>query len=250
MDIDCLDEKKDDIKESEWQKLELEGDADDKEGASSIASGLAGLGLGALGALDISFATRKTKDGKIRVRVHTSSGSSASPSSPSASSPASQPRPSASAATTSTSDKASSTSVTDVADDKTQPSATDASSSADKPQSMLTPLAISYADSDPLGPFLGIPDSSSPSPSSPSFVPPASVSANAGSFDLGLSPMDMEMGLGMGMGLGLGLDAPFELAATTQKRVIDGAERKRVRIALCGMPSAGGEGGEWEVEIR
>lgn len=51
MDIDCLDEKKDDIKESEWQKLELEGDADDKEGASSIASGLAGLGLGALGAL-------------------------------------------------------------------------------------------------------------------------------------------------------------------------------------------------------
>lgn len=64
---------------SEWHKLEL--DADDKE-SSLLASSLAGLGLGALGALDISFATRKTEDGKIRVRLHTSSGTSVSPSSP------------------------------------------------------------------------------------------------------------------------------------------------------------------------
>ena len=58
MDIDYGNIRNSD-EQSEWKKLELGLEGSD----------LGGLGLGSL---DVSFATSRTKDGKIRVRIHSS----------------------------------------------------------------------------------------------------------------------------------------------------------------------------------
>ena len=179
--------------EPEWKKLELglEGGED-----------LAGLGLGAL---DISFATRRTKDGKIRVKVH--------------SSPSSSPTSSTSVPNLKTEDH--SPTLDALSDQSLMPfslpspaqsqSNTPPASSSDE-NGMINPLALSFVDSDPLGPFLG------------------AGSSPTGAFELG---------------------APFDFAGTGPG--ITGGqtgERRRVRIALRSLPQAGGEGGEWEVEMR
>lgn len=170
----------------EWKKLELGLD-----GTNDM--GLKDLGLGAL---DISFATRRTKDGKIRVRVHS----------------APSPSPAASSAPLSA---APSSLLPPHIDSALLPP----SPNTDKDST--NPLALSYVDADPLGPFLGA--GSSPSPPSAPFGATHSLSSAFAS------------------------GAPW--AASTSASEPSG-ETRRVRIALRGLPQPGGEGGEWEIEVR
>ncbi|KAH8103172.1 hypothetical protein DFH11DRAFT_1773853 [Phellopilus nigrolimitatus] len=181
MDVDCQSQDSDEG--GAWKKLEFEGE-------NSL--GLGGLGLGAL---DISFDTRRTKDGKILVRVHPSSQSSLAPDSSS-----DGPLPIADPSETKEEFSFSPLSFT--------PSA----NAPPSPDYNSNPLSLSFIDSDPLGPFLGV--GSSPTP-----------------FILQESPLDFSSNM----------SAP---------QPIKGATRRRVRIALKGLPHPGGEGGEWEVEVQ
>ncbi|KAL5487459.1 hypothetical protein ACEPAI_5567 [Sanghuangporus weigelae] len=192
MDIDYGNVHRTEEEEPEWKKLELglEGDED-----------FAGLGLGAL---DISFTTRRTKDGKIRVRVHSS------PSTSSESVPQLKTEDSSPGLDTLTDQTLMPFSLPSPARSQSfSPSA----SSLDE-NGIVNPLALSFVDSDPLGPFLG------------------AGSSPTGAFELGTS---------------------FDFAGTGSDSGLPGTqsgERRRVRIALRSLPQSGGEGGEWEVEVR
>ncbi|KAH8103173.1 hypothetical protein DFH11DRAFT_1657120 [Phellopilus nigrolimitatus] len=191
VDMDVDSQNQDSNEEGTWKKLEFEGENN---------LGLGGLGLGAL---DISFDTRRTKDGKIRVRVHSSSQLSLEPASPSLGP---------------TADGSHSTSVsTSVVDSLaidgessfsglSFPSRNEASSSLD---SDVDPFSLSLIDSDPLGPFFG-----AGTPSAPGVQG---------------SPFDF-----------------YHVPTQTNKETT----RRRVRIALKGLPQPGSEGGEWEVVVR
>ncbi|KAL5529832.1 hypothetical protein ACEPAF_6089 [Sanghuangporus sanghuang] len=204
MDVDYANMHNAKEEEPEWQKLEL--GLDGGEGM-----GIAGLGLGSL---DISFATTRTKDGKFRVRVHSSASSSASalvnPSKPETISP--------------TPDDLANTMHTGLSASLPSP-AQSHSSSTPEIDTNVNPLAFSFVDADPLGPFLG-----------------------AGSSPTGTATFE--------------LGAPFDLAGSNAdpRQLISGfsgfeagmraGERRRVRIALRSLPQQGGEGGEWEIEVR
>ncbi|EJD01760.1 uncharacterized protein FOMMEDRAFT_169806 [Fomitiporia mediterranea MF3/22] len=185
--------------DEEWKKLEL-----GLEGANDM--GLSGLGLGAL---DISFATRRTRDGKIRVRVHSSPSTSSQSSS-------SEPMPQSNTeqATLSVNDQSN----TALSLPSPPQSETDAVS---HPDGLVNPLAMSFVDTDPLGPFLG----AGSSPTGAFFEYP-----NQNNFTL---PSDIS-----GADIVNGTDG------------LRAGERRRVRIALRSFPQPGGEGGEWEVEVR
>lgn len=196
MDVDYNNVHKSEEQEPEWKKLELglEGDED-----------LAGLGLGAL---DISFATRRTKDGKIRVKVHSSPSTTSSTSS--------EPVPHLKT-------EDDSPGLDALSDQALMPLAllSPAQSQSHSPSAssldekdIMNPLALSFVDSDPLGPFLG------------------AGSSPTAAFELG---------------------TPFDFAGTGSDSGFSGShsgERRRVRIALRSLPQPGGEGGEWEVEVR
>ncbi|KAL5487458.1 hypothetical protein ACEPAI_5566 [Sanghuangporus weigelae] len=204
MDVDYASMHDAKEEEPEWQKLEL--GLDGGEGM-----GIAGLGLGSL---DISFATTRTKDGKFRVRVHSSASSSASalvsPSKPETISP--------------TPDDLANTMHTGLSASLPSP-AQSHSASTPEVDTNVNPLAFSFVDADPLGPFLG-----------------------AGSSPTGTATFE--------------LGAPFDLAGSNAdpRQLISGfsgfeagmrtGERRRVRIALRSLPQQGGEGGEWEIEVR
>lgn len=252
--------------EGEWRKLEFEGE-----------EGRGLFGSTGLGALDISFVTRRTRDGKIRVRVHSS-------------------------ATVSKDDKTGtdppmSFSTFNRDGNRGKRDMTMEKMIADAASDLATnPLSLSYVDADPLGPFLGA--SSLPSPvdavdgSKPSEGRISSSSLSASSFSdsnndikrgTGIGLMDsafthdfpgvsLENGHGYGFGFGgigdfsssnsLGYtgygsymdynsSVPIQQQQQQQgKPQTDGEERKRVRIALKSLPSVGGEGGEWEVEVQ
>ena len=187
MDVDYGNIRNGD-EEPEWTKLELGLEGND----------LGGLGLGAL---DVSFATSRTKDGKIRVRVHSSPSSSVSE------------RQMKSKDASSVDDLTDSALMAFSLPSPAQSSSPPASS----PGSGMNPLSLSLVDTDPLGPFLG------------------AGSSPTGVFELG-SAFDFS-----GSG------------STGTESVLDGSktgERRRVRIALRSLPQQGGEGGEWEVEVR
>ncbi|OCB91988.1 hypothetical protein A7U60_g696 [Sanghuangporus baumii] len=196
MDVDYGDLHKTEEEEPEWKKLELGLEGDDD---------LAGLGLGAL---DISFATRRMKDGKIRVRVHSSPSTSSSTSSESV--PQLKTEDSSPDLETLTDQTLMPFSLPSPAQSQSySPSA----SSLDE-NGIVNPLSLSFVDSDPLGPFLG------------------AGSSPTGAFELG---------------------TPFDFAGTGSDSGLSGTqsgERRRVRIALRSLPQSGGEGGEWEVEVR
>ena len=203
MDID-IDSKEE---EPEWHKLELGLDGND-------VGGLAGLG-----SLDISFSTSRTKDGKFRVRVHSSSPTSAL-SQPEHISPV-------------TPDDLSSTAVSLPSPAQSHTGSTPELSPNN---ASINPLAFSFVDADPLGPFLGA--GSSPT--------------NMGSFELG-APFDLALASSSSSGssptaeqLISGLSG-FQVPAGAGLRT---GERRRVRIALRSLPQQGGEGGEWEIEVR
>ncbi|EJD01758.1 uncharacterized protein FOMMEDRAFT_22103 [Fomitiporia mediterranea MF3/22] len=182
----------------EWKKLELGLD-----GAEDM--GLSGLGLGAL---DVSFSTRKTKDGKIRVRVH--SPPSASSQTPASLESVSQMKMEQSTPTVD--DLVDPSSLMSFSLPSPANSQSSPSTSVSSPHEGPNPLSLSYVDADPLGPFLG-----------------AGASPTA-AFDLG---------------------SPFDFSSSSSG-LIGGqsGERRRVRIALRSLPQPGGEGGEWEVEVR
>ena len=63
------------------------------------------------------------------------------------------------------------------------------------------------------------------------------------------SPMSIPMSMGeFSSPVGLGQHAMFRLESDFDTPPVGG--KRRVRIALKSMPTAGGEGGEWEVEVR
>lgn len=61
---------------------------------------------------------------------------------------------------------------------------------------------------------------------------------------------DEDMSLGWGMpGSSYGSQQPSRFGSPVSSEWSAPASKKRVRIALKNMPAAGGEGGEWEVEV-
>lgn len=102
--------------------------------------------------------------------------------------------------------------------------------------------------------------SSSPSPSSSSYeefapwnVPlPSSFSPPRQPAFAAPSQMDADPFFGVGMSsadLAYGFDPSMLMGAPTHSEVDTAFGRRRVRIALKSMPTVGGEGGEWEVEL-
>ncbi|THH10111.1 hypothetical protein EW145_g1557 [Phellinidium pouzarii] len=126
MEVDCQSDE-----ETAWKKLEIEGEHE---------LGLGGFGLGAL---DISFDTRRTKDGKIRVRVH-------SPASSAALSPSPESRADGNALTLPSPETIelpfSSLSFPHQPDSPAVPACVYGSN----------PLSFSFADTNPLGQYLGM----------------------------------------------------------------------------------------------
>jgi len=171
--------------------------------------------VGALGGLDISFDTMPSDNGKIRVRIHPSSSASSRAASPGASSSDSK------------SDTSSSPSLAMWAE--RQPSL-EASFSSHSPGS----TSSSFSNPPPLSPdgdpFLGI-----------------GASDYSTSYFSGVSPMFGEMDKLLSADYGQLSD----LSYGSEYSVGDCAPagKRRVKIALKSMPSVGGEGGEWEVQL-
>lgn len=87
--------------------------------------------------------------------------------------------------------------------------------------------------------------------------PPASSSSDRDPFlganaAFGLSsPMSVPMPMGdFSSPVGLSQHTMFSLGSEFAAPAAPSPRKRRVRIALKSMPAAGGEGGEWEVEVR
>lgn len=164
--------------ESAWKKLEFESEELD------------------LGSLEISFNTEQTKDGKVRIRIHSN-----------------------------------------------------LSESKDEPRSPT--LVGSPAES--LGFPLGLPSPASDA-SFPSFSFQSHDVTNADipAADLHANPFSAQYSQVEPLAHFLGMSpSPFDLSASgCHPAHIEASSRRRVRIALKSLPQAGGDGGEWEVEVR
>ncbi|TFK44907.1 hypothetical protein BDQ12DRAFT_621381 [Crucibulum laeve] len=182
-------------------------------------SGVDSNEFGGLGGLDISFDASPSDDGKIRVRIHPSSSASSRATSPGATYSSSKPE------MTSTS---SSSSLEMWAGPQSSEPSFQASFS--QGSSAVYPTTTSSDD-----PFLGIGASSDfglPYAQDPSSMMYTQMNDMSSSLDYGqLSDP----------AFGIGSDYSINDPTTGGKR--------RVRIALKSMPAAGGEGGEWEVQI-
>lgn len=176
-----------------------------------------------LSGLDISFDASAAKDGRIRVRIHPPGTSTSSP-------------------------------------------ASDNGSDSVQFKEQEDDMALWHDAEEDLGPFLGIGandfglDSQSLQPSSFDLAyPPSSLSAFSASSSPSMSspttayyasapspsqvPNEYEFELGSEYGsVGSGMSRAGSPGAQS-------AGRRRVRIALRGMPGKGKEGGEWEVEV-
>jgi hypothetical protein len=174
--------------------------------------------VGGLGALDISFDTTPSDNGKIRVRIHPSSSASSRAASPGASSSDSK------------SDLSSSSpSLTTWSGSESEPSL-EASFSSHSPGS----TSSSFSNPPPLSPdgdpFLGIGASDYSMP-----------------YYSGASPMFGKMDDLLSADYGQLSDLSYGSEYSVGDPAAGG--KRRVRIALKSMPSAGGEGGEWEVQL-
>lgn len=284
MEVDCgrfevIDEAQDPLKEkSEIHDKDIQDREDGEDGEwrkLEIESGEGGAGLFGSTGLDISFVTRRTGDGKIRVKVHSS------------------------AAAMSNNDKRStdpsmsfSSLYKTAGVSRGEMDMTMESMIANAASDLATnPLSLSYVDADPLGPFFGA--SSLPSPveavdgnkraetgSTANIASSVSTFGNNNDVKRGTgaglmesafghdypgASLDSSHGYGFGYGgigdfsssSGLGYpgyggyaDYTTNVLVPQGKSPVDGEEKKRVRIALKSLPSVGGEGGEWEVEVR
>ncbi|EGO00851.1 hypothetical protein SERLA73DRAFT_159500 [Serpula lacrymans var. lacrymans S7.3] len=195
--------------------------------------------LSALGGLDISFDASPTDSGKIRVRIHSST---------------SDPTP-----TTSQLPHASST-------DERSPTSSSSLAMWAGPESDST-FGSSFSSSyyaNPVSPVQAHP-------------PPPSATTTSGEYDqlgpflgVGTSHSDYDLGMNYGSDAssmaspmamyqsgdptGYGnTQAPDSIFGYMQEARNEGASspigKRRVRIALKSMPTAGGEGGEWEVQV-
>jgi hypothetical protein len=175
--------------------------------------------VGGLGGLDISFDTTPSDNGKIRVRIHPSSSASSRAASPS----------------TSSSDSKSDTL-------STSPSLVMWSGSEGEPR-----LEASFSSQSPGNMSSSF---SNPPPPSPDGDPFLGVGASdySSSYFSGASPMFGKMGDLLSADYGQLSDLSY---GSEHGVVGDNASagKRRVRIALKSMPSAGGEGGEWEVQL-
>jgi len=191
------------------QKLEFAAsDLPEELLADSEANGLS------LAGLDISFDAKPAEDGKIRVRIHTSS--------------------SGSVASTTFNSRASSPGVSSVSDDSSSEQLQYPIAAPELSQSPKDILSLASALPSPsastLGdPFLGV--GSSPDEDLSDFS-----SSYFNSRASGDSLMFDDFGTG----------SEYSYSGST---VAKDSTKKRVRIALKSMPSAGGEGGEWEVQL-
>ena len=172
-----------DAAESQWKKLELASDDAD------LAAGL--------GALDISFDTSKSSDGKIRVRVHSRASSQKSENA--------QQTP-------------------NIALSLPSASRRNSASPSHEALSFNMPSMDNDGESDPLGPFLGS---------------GMGMGMNLNSFGSNMGAFGASSGLGMP-----------EFPEFSQEFAGQQGTSRRVRIALKSAPAPGGEGGEWEVELR
>lgn len=165
--------------------------------------------LDGLGNLDISFDASPSDDGKIRVRIHPSSAASSRSTSPGAAEKSETSSSSSSLAMWSGSDSESSSQTT--------------FSSQSSGMSSFSP-----SSSDP---FLGIASSDYMIP----FTRDDSVMMYENDFSSSLNYGQLSDPT-----FGLGSEYPISDSVSG---------KRRVRIALKSMPQAGGEGGEWEVQI-
>jgi hypothetical protein len=172
--------------------------------------------VGGLGGLDISFDTIPSDNGKIRVRIHPSSSTSSRAASPGASSSDSKSDISSSSPT-----------LAMWSGSESEPSL-EASFSSPSPGSTSTSFSNSRLSPDG-DPFLGIGASD------------YSTSYYSGSPTFGKIDDLLSADYGQLSDLSYGSESSVGDTAATGKR--------RVRIALKSLPSAGGEGGEWEVQL-
>lgn len=165
-----------------------------------------------LGGLDISFDATPSDNGKIRVRIHPSSSASSRAASPGASSSDSR------------SDISSSPPMWLGSENEPSLKASFSSQSPDDTSSSFSTPPLLSPDGDP---FLGIGASDYSTTYYSGASPPFGKMNDLLSADYG-SLSDLSYGSELSL-------------SDTGKR--------RVRIALKSMPSAGGEGGEWEVQL-
>ncbi|KAH9485506.1 hypothetical protein JR316_0002414 [Psilocybe cubensis] len=169
--------------------------------------------LGSLGDLDISFDTIPSDDGKIRVRIH-----------PPSSSPSSR---SGSPGASSFDAVKSEISQSSLAMWSGAEAESNLQASFSSQFSSLSSYSTSSSD-----PFLGVPSTDYSMPFSPD-----------GTLRYGhVDGMSAALNYGQLSDPNFGLGSEYSIPDGT------GAKR-RVRIALKSMPQAGGEGGEWEVQI-
>ncbi|KAF8161309.1 hypothetical protein B0H34DRAFT_653630 [Crassisporium funariophilum] len=171
--------------------------------------------LGGLGGLDISFDASPSDDGKIRVRIHPSSTASSRSASPGASYTSLKPDMSP-----------SSSSLAMWSGSDSEPSF---QASFSTQGNSKTSFSTSSSD-----PFLGVPSSDYDIP----FNPDAPMTM----YD------NMDESMALNYDYGQLSDPTFGLGSEYNIPDSNGGKR-RVRIALKSMPQAGGEGGEWEVQI-
>jgi len=190
--------------------------------------------LDGLGDLDISFDTSPSDDGKIRVRIH-----------PPSSNPSSR-----SVSPGLTSSSGSSGSQYDMKPEMSPISpisssslamwsgGVDESSNSMHHQGSFSSQFSSFTTSSDSDPFLGVPPSND---YRMHFSPDGTMKFGSGSMDSLMSSAGLDFGQLSEFGMGSEFSIPDSTSTTGGKR--------RVRIALKSMPQAGGEGGEWEVQI-
>ncbi|KAG6920203.1 hypothetical protein DXG01_004972 [Tephrocybe rancida] len=172
----------------------------------------------ALAGLDISFDTVPADNGKIRVRIHPSSAVSSRAASPGASS---------------------------FSDTKSEVSSPWNTESEPTVEAAFMPSSLSSSSSlSTLSPSLSSP-SSYLAPPSPGGDPFLGIGAGSDYMPYSSEMSDM---FGMDDSLSGTGDLGQDMVYGSEYSGGDNAKR-RVRIALKSMPSAGGEGGEWEVQI-
>ena len=180
-------------------------------------------GLEGLGDLDISFDTDTLDDGKIRVRIHPSSSASASRTNSRGVTPEGEDRMSVSSSTSSPR-----TSIKGLGASPSLSALTTASSDPF--------LGITPSPEDDLSEFMNIPSFRSDGPLDFKYLSSSGSGSSLDSFSSLLQGKDL---------------GQFWYSSPDHSTSANGGNggKRRVRIALKSPPQAGGEGGEWEVQI-
>lgn len=173
--------------------------------------------LGGLGGLDVSFDATPSENGKIRVRIHPSSSASSRAESP------------ASAASYSSSNQHSSS-----------------SSSSSPSLGLIWPsdADTAFQPSEPFG-------NAATSFSLPSSLLSGDPFLGVGSYGMSFPPVSQSLTFGQTQSVGVFSPSDPAFGSFSSDYTIGDSTsgKRRVRIALKKMPTTGGEGGEWEVQL-